>query len=136
MESALSPLGDHLLCELCQAGLTERIKVLTTRWSMIKVQQFQPSHCAPFIVGPYKEDNSKLTIASPLPSAYLPPKITSKARPRLSRVVFIDWIHRYHWCLRRTLSYNHVFTLPIHPITALLLTYPICRYSFPPGPAL
>jgi hypothetical protein len=36
MESALSPLGDHLLCELCQAGLTERIKVLTTRWSMIK----------------------------------------------------------------------------------------------------
>jgi hypothetical protein len=51
MESTLSPLGDHLLCELCRTSLSERIQVLTARWASIKVRWFQSSHCAPFIVG-------------------------------------------------------------------------------------
>jgi len=51
MESTLSPLGDHLLCELCRTSLSERIQVLTARWASIKVRWLQSSHCAPFIVG-------------------------------------------------------------------------------------
>ena len=38
IEAALVPLGDHLLCEQCRTGLTERIKMLIMRWSRIKVR--------------------------------------------------------------------------------------------------
>lgn len=37
MEKALSPLGEHLHCELCRTALTERINILIQRWSMVKV---------------------------------------------------------------------------------------------------
>ncbi|CAL1701053.1 unnamed protein product [Somion occarium] len=37
MESALSPLGDHLSCSLCQATLRDRIKQLIIQWSVVKV---------------------------------------------------------------------------------------------------
>jgi hypothetical protein len=40
IESALTPLGDHLSCELCRTALSERIEVLTTRWSTTKVWHF------------------------------------------------------------------------------------------------
>lgn len=38
IESAFTPLGDHLSCGLCRAALSQRIKVLTTQWSLVKVQ--------------------------------------------------------------------------------------------------
>jgi hypothetical protein len=41
IRSALMPLGDHLSCELCRAGLNERIESLVKCWSMIKVRHFQ-----------------------------------------------------------------------------------------------
>lgn len=37
MEAALSPLADHLPCDLCRAALSERINALTLRWSTIKM---------------------------------------------------------------------------------------------------
>jgi hypothetical protein len=37
MESALSPLGDHLACDLCQGVLKDRIKNLVISWSVVKV---------------------------------------------------------------------------------------------------
>jgi len=36
MESALSPLGEHLSCELCRATLKDRIKNLVVQWSVVK----------------------------------------------------------------------------------------------------
>jgi hypothetical protein len=41
MESALSPLGEHLSCELCKRALKDRIINLLTQWSVVKVS---PSH--------------------------------------------------------------------------------------------
>ncbi|KAI0082471.1 hypothetical protein K474DRAFT_1611523 [Panus rudis PR-1116 ss-1] len=41
MESALSPLGDHLTCDLCQATLRDRIKQLIIQWSVVKVRILQ-----------------------------------------------------------------------------------------------
>ena len=37
MEAALSPLGDHLSCPLCQTSLRDRIKQLVIQWSVVKV---------------------------------------------------------------------------------------------------
>jgi hypothetical protein len=36
MESALSPLGEHLACDLCQDALKDRIKNLIVSWSVVK----------------------------------------------------------------------------------------------------
>jgi hypothetical protein len=40
MESALSPLTEHLTCEQCRQVLTERIKTLVVQWSVVKVSCF------------------------------------------------------------------------------------------------
>ncbi|EGO01963.1 hypothetical protein SERLA73DRAFT_120615 [Serpula lacrymans var. lacrymans S7.3] len=39
MESALSPLGEHLTCDLCRNALQERVKNLVIQWSVVKVRQ-------------------------------------------------------------------------------------------------
>jgi len=36
MESALNPLGDHLVCDLCRDALIHRIKSLVDSWSVVK----------------------------------------------------------------------------------------------------
>jgi len=36
MESALSPLGERLSCDLCRSALEERIKNLLVEWSLVK----------------------------------------------------------------------------------------------------
>ncbi|KAF9055123.1 hypothetical protein BDZ89DRAFT_7114 [Hymenopellis radicata] len=36
VESALSPLADHISCQLCQASLNERVKNLVVQWSVVK----------------------------------------------------------------------------------------------------
>ncbi|KAJ4481472.1 hypothetical protein C8J55DRAFT_549071 [Lentinula edodes] len=36
LESALTPLADHLTCELCKKNLNERIKDLVVQWSVVK----------------------------------------------------------------------------------------------------
>jgi hypothetical protein len=76
IESALAPLGDHLSCGLCQAALSERIKVLTTRWSRIKVRwQFQ-FFSASFIIGD-KEIDLSFTVGSLPLHIYLPNYISN-----------------------------------------------------------
>ena len=37
IDKALSPLGDHLVCDLCRTALTERINIVIQKWSTIKV---------------------------------------------------------------------------------------------------
>jgi hypothetical protein len=37
IESALSPLGDHLWCEVCRGGLKERVEGLIKDWKAVKV---------------------------------------------------------------------------------------------------
>ena len=39
MESALSPLADHLTCDQCQQALQDRIKNLVVQWSIVKVRE-------------------------------------------------------------------------------------------------
>lgn len=36
MESALCPLADHLSCDLCKAGLRDRVKQVIIQWSVVK----------------------------------------------------------------------------------------------------
>jgi hypothetical protein len=38
MESALSPLGEHLSCDLCRSALKDRIKNLIVQWSVVKAR--------------------------------------------------------------------------------------------------
>lgn len=38
MESALSPLGEHLSCDLCRDALRDRIRNLVIQWSVVKVR--------------------------------------------------------------------------------------------------
>jgi len=42
MESALNPLGDHLVCDLCRDALTHRVKNLVHAWSVVKVRTLNP----------------------------------------------------------------------------------------------
>ncbi|KAJ3811246.1 hypothetical protein F5876DRAFT_76025 [Lentinula aff. lateritia] len=37
LESALTPLAEHLTCELCKESLNERIRDLVVHWSIVKV---------------------------------------------------------------------------------------------------
>jgi len=36
LESALSPLAEHLSCDLCKQGLNDRIQNLIVQWSVVK----------------------------------------------------------------------------------------------------
>lgn len=38
MESALTPLTEHLTCDQCRQVLAERIKTLVIQWSDVKVR--------------------------------------------------------------------------------------------------
>lgn len=48
IESALSPLGDHVSCDLCRESLRLRIKTLESQWADIKVRFLLSSHPRPF----------------------------------------------------------------------------------------
>jgi len=38
IESALTPLGVHLSCDLCRQALKERVEHLVAEWSTVKVR--------------------------------------------------------------------------------------------------
>jgi hypothetical protein len=38
IESALTPLGVHLSCDLCRQALKERVENLVAEWSAVKVR--------------------------------------------------------------------------------------------------
>lgn len=74
IQSALSPLGDHLLCDVCRTTLKNRIQVLIEQWSMVKVRQSRVllfySNCNYCInrglfnfttPSPFRDQNSSLT---------------------------------------------------------------------------
>lgn len=42
MESALTPLGQHLTCDLCRHALNDRVKNLVVQWSIVKVSAYIP----------------------------------------------------------------------------------------------